>query len=76
MDLDLDGDGIPDWLAPQFTDLDGNGIGDGFQPMGPDLDGDSLPDNIDPFLDTNKNGVPDAAFHKYLARLKIHHPFV
>jgi len=75
LDLDLDGDGMADWLAPQFVDLDAYGIGDGFEPMGPDIDGDSVPDDIDQFLDTNKNGISDAAFYKYLTRLRINYPF-
>lgn len=75
LNLDLDLDGMPDRLAPGMMDLDGNLIPDGIQPNGPDLDGDYLPDGMDPFLDFDKNGIPDGGFQTYLRKLNLSHPF-
>jgi len=73
--LDLDQDGMPDWLAPQFMDLDSDLMPDGFERGGPDLDWDGIGDGIDPFLDADGDQIPDAGFYGYLKRLKLASPF-
>ncbi len=70
INLDTDGDGIPDeeerriGTNPNNPDTDGDGLSDGEERrfgtdlLNPDTDGDGIPDGQDP--DANADGVPDA----------------
>ncbi len=61
MDLDADGDGIPDVIENGGTDTDGNGRADGIA----DLDGDGIPDRVDASVqsctDSGGDGICDSA---------------
>ncbi|MEE9309562.1 MAG: Ig-like domain-containing protein, partial [Cocleimonas sp.] len=56
VDIDTDGDGVPDFLEPNFSDLDGDGV---FNVDDTDDDGDGILTASENNIDMDNDGIPD-----------------
>jgi hypothetical protein len=57
--LDMNGNGLPDWREQRLIDANGNGIADWRESRRVDINGNGIPDWRERLIDANHNGIDD-----------------